>query len=211
MEPFTNFHHSHWYFRFRMFSILINICLYIFELDMHWLKWILFCDVAQDDWYRIQIRTVTVRCHRSYENTHRCMTLDDQQYTTLYRFIEKHEMKVIERIEGKRSSPSLGDDDGVLEEDETRDVRVEAGLHALTAQCRITERPQSSTVTKWDVSYRTIARQWVLSSMHNRQCWRQQRDIHDKIYWCWRTVWCFVSLSVRYLLVPQHGIIEVRL
>ena len=87
------------------------------------------------------------------------MTLDDQQHTTLCRFIEKHEMKVIERIEGKRSSPSLGDDDGVLEEDETRDVRVEAGLHALTAQCRITERPQSPTVTKRDVSCWTIPRQ----------------------------------------------------
>ena len=35
---------------------------------------------------------------RSYENTYRYMTLDDQQHTTLYRFIEKHEMKVIERI-----------------------------------------------------------------------------------------------------------------
>ena len=87
------------------------------------------------------------------------MTLDDQQQAALYLIIEKYEMKIIERLEGKGSSASLDDNDGVLEENETRDVRAEAGFHALTAQCRITERPQLSTVTKRDVSCRTIARQ----------------------------------------------------
>ena len=177
---------------------VIHLCSQ-YLMDMHWLKRILFCDDAQDDWYRIQIRTVTARCHRSYENTQLCMTLDDQL------------MKIIEHIEGKRSSPSLEDEDGVLEEDETRDVRDEAGFHVLTAQCRITERPQSSKVTKRDVSCWVIARQCVLSSMHNRQFWRLQRDTHDKSYCRWWTFRCFVSLLMRYLMVPQQGIIEMRL
>ena len=96
------------------------------------------------------------------------MTLDDLQHAALCRLIEKHEMNIIERIDGKRSYSSLEDDDGVLEEDEARDVRDEAGFHALTGQCRMTERPQSSKVTKRDVSCWAIARQCVLS-MHNRQ------------------------------------------